>query len=399
MKYVISKYIQFLSPARYLNSQAEKNALNHIIINDNNSGRTFLINETIETFIKKFTLPKSFKTVAEEIAAEINLSVNEVEKLIVPFFKYIKYRHFIVSEKNYNKEDSVTSLLVADALLDQYKIEKILAVNRNMDVCHAIDLKTEMPVIIKLLKQPAGNDVQELIREYDFLSKLNNTSVTPKSIFLSQAKEPIYFVQEYIEGLSMPQFIDQNKNSTPAIILSVAERVLKAFGEIHKKNIIHGDIHPSNIIVTTNNQIKIIDFGLAINAELDKNELVNFGGAYFFMPPERIKKASYKKFTRKPDFYSDVFQLGVILYMLFFDAYPFNGITWEELATEIKEKEISIPRKTCYGFILPDWIKEIIAKAVAKNPKERFNNAQKMYPAFLVNRSTHGSKTRSAIKV
>jgi len=100
------------------------------------------------------------------------------------------------------------------------------------------------------------------------------------------------------------------------------------------------------------------------------------------MPPERIKKATHNKFTRKPDFYSDVFQLGVVLYVLLYNKYPFNGITWEELATEIKEKRIQFPYKSHYNFLVSAWVKNIIIKCVAKKPAHRFLNAEELYNGF-----------------
>ncbi len=183
------------------------------------------------------------------------------------------------------------------------------------------------------------------------------------------------------------------------MVFSIAAKIIEAFKEIHLKNIVHGDIHPNNIIVTPENNIKIIDFGLALHTELDKNEHVNFGGVYFFMPPERIKKTSYNKFTRKPDFYSDVFQLGVVLYMLLYNNYPFNGVTWEELAIEIKEKAIEFPGISHFSFLVPEWLKNIITKCVAKKSKERFLNAEELSNAFSKNLNDNARKIRSTIKI
>jgi predicted Ser/Thr protein kinase len=400
MRYRISKYIQFLQLEEYLSMQPDKTAMTErLLIRDISTDRSFLINSTIEIFIKKFAVPKTFTKVTEEIATEINASAENVKKCIAPFFNYSKYRRFIVPENYMEEVLQSAPLFNADYILDKYKIKAFIDSNGDIDVYKAIDLETNNMVVIKLLRQPAKQDAEELQREYNFLMTLNKTGVTPQGYTFKINNEYAYFVQEFVEGISLPQFIRRKKDSGRKLVLVIAEEIVKAFGKIHAAGIIHGDIHPSNIILTNDSKIKVLDFGLAVQQELEKEQVVNFGGAYFFMPPERIKKTTLSKFIRKPDFYSDVFQLGVVLYMLLYDAYPFNGLTWEELATEIKEKQIEFPLKSQYSFLVPEWIKNIISTCVAKEPAKRFSDAQELCVAFSKNRIHNASKIRPAAKV
>ena len=400
MRYRISKHIEFFHPGACLTIQCDASALQErVLLRDNKTDRSFLINSTIETFIKKFTVAKTLDEVTEEIATAINVSFSEVKKRILPFFNHSKYRHFIVPENYHEKEYGAISLFTINTILDQYKIEKNIDVNGAIEIYKAVDLKLDITVVIKLLKHPEKKNVEELQREYNFLKTLSKTGVTPAAYTFIERAEYAYFTQQFVDGLSLPQFIRRKKNSSKKIVLAIATEIIKAFGKIHAENIVHGDIHPGNIILTNETRIKILDFGLAVHQELERDELINFGGAYFFMPPERIKKSTYKKFTRKPDFYSDVFQLGVVLYMLLYDKYPFNGVTWEELATEIKEKQIVFPPKSQYSFLVPEWLKNVIIKCVAKKPAERFVNAQELYNTFSKKRVDNASKIRPAAKV
>ncbi len=209
------------------------------------------------------------------------------------------------------------------------------------------------------------------LKESLLLQLLSETGIAPGAYVLITTGNHTYFTQDFINGLSLPQFINREKQSTFNLVSKIIENILYAFKEIHALHIVHGDIHSSNILITDENKIKVIDFGLALNTQLDKDQLVNFGGAYFFMPPERIKKTTHNKFLRKPDFYSDIFQLGVVLYMLLYNEYPFNGLTWEELATAIKEKQVEFPDTSQYGFEVPQWLINIIATCVSKKSKTK----------------------------
>ena len=399
MRYKISKHIQFSSTDVGTNAKVPEAVSGEIlIVVDTNNDRKFFINPTIKLFIQKFSYPITLSTVVKEIAADINTSLDEVKKLITPFFNYCRYRHFIVPENSSEERIKESPLFNPDAIIDQYKIESLLNVNNDTDVYKAINLSNEITVIIKLIKKPGNDELNELKREFNFLKSLHNTGVVPEVYDLVIKDNYAYFTQSFIEGLSLPRFIHRNKKVKLNSMLVITRTILNAFAQIHTAGIIHGDIHSSNIIVTSNNEIKILDFGLALNYNIDKNELVNFGGAYFFMPPERIKKSSYKKFTRRPGFHSDVFQLGVLLYMLMYDAYPFNGVTWEELATEIKEKPVEFPAKSKYGFMLPLWFQSLIKKCIAKKPGQRFADAQQLLNAFSKNLND-AVKVRSAIEI
>jgi serine/threonine protein kinase len=283
--------------------------------------------------------------------------------------------------------------------LDKYKIEKVIDTHRNVDIYLATDIEFNNTVIIKLIKQPREKEIEELKREFNFLKVLYNTGVTPAPYDLIQKTDFAYFTQEFIDGLSLPKFISKRKSSSKKLVMSVIGGIISAFAKVHAANIVHGDVHPSNIIIMNGAKIKVIDFGFAIHQELEKDELVNYGGVYFYMPPERIGKTTRNKFTRKPDFCSDVFQLGVVLYVLLYDEYPFKGITWEELAAEIKAKQIEFPATSQYGFLVPEWLITMIKKCVAKRPSRRFANAQELSQAFSKKQVIDASKIRSAVKI
>src|SRR6476661_3035060 len=109
-----------------------------ILIRDNSTDRSFLINSTIEIFIKKFAVPKTFTKVTEEIATEINASAEIVRKCVAPFFNYSKYRHFIVPENSREVELQSVPLFNAGYILDKYKIQAFIDSNDDINVYKAL---------------------------------------------------------------------------------------------------------------------------------------------------------------------------------------------------------------------------------------------------------------------
>jgi serine/threonine-protein kinase len=128
-------------------------------------------------------------------------------------------------------------------------------------------------------------------------------------------------------------------------------------------------------MVGEDNSIKIIDLGLSRTTEIDKNEVLKHGGVTFYMPPERINISSVKKFSKEPDLFSDVYQLGLIMYLVLYNTTPFDGFIWEDLAHNIKEQEIIHPALSSHGFSVMPELKNIIDKCTAKQPSERYKDA------------------------
>jgi serine/threonine protein kinase len=153
------------------------------------------------------------------------------------------------------------------------------------------------------------------------------------------------------------------------------EEILTAFSLLHQSNLIHGDIHPSNILVLEDKTVKIIDLGLSRNVQVENNEVVKFGGISFYMPPERINISSVKKYMKEPDLFSDVYQVGVIIYLILYNTTPFKGFIWEELSQNIKTTDAVYPDVSFLNYPVPEQLINIVKKCLNKNPLERYANA------------------------
>lgn len=152
---------------------------------------------------------------------------------------------------------------------------------------------------------------------------------------------------------------------------------------MHESKLIHGDIHSSNILITEDNCVKIIDMGLTVNVEeIEKNELVKFGGVIFFMPPERINITTVNKYSKQPDLCSDVYQIGLLIYLVLYKKKPFNGFIWEELADNIKNRNPTFSDNSFLNYEIPEGIINLVKKCLAKNPADRFRNAAEILEDF-----------------
>ncbi|HEX5155373.1 MAG TPA: serine/threonine-protein kinase [Parafilimonas sp.] len=351
------------------------------VLEDHYSERKFLINNTICTFIEKFQTAKDFITANKEIAVEVNVTEDDIRPYTEPFFNHLKKMRFIVESGSY-KPVKPKTLLRKNNVLGNYRIEKKLDTTRKTDIYIGKHTASKKTVVIKLLKQANAENIAGFKREYNFLSALKNSSVTPRVFDFIEGKECYYFIQDYVKGIELNDYLDNHPHMRLRSFVTITEAIINGFKIIHDKGIVHGDIHPANIFVTPSKQVKIIDFGMALHQKLEHNEMVKHGGAYFYMPPERINSTTHNKFLKQPDFYSDVYQTGVVLYTMLYNKYPFNGIIWEELAQEIKEKEPIFGDVSSFGFVVPVWLKELIKECIAKNPEQRFATAAQLHKAF-----------------
>ena len=151
---------------------------------------------------------------------------------------------------------------------------------------------------------------------------------------------------------------------------------------MHHKNILHGDVHFSNILVSDNDDIKIIDFDLA-HQLTDKHKSPSVrGGMADFIPPENINFSAFDIVKGKANYRTEVYQLGIIAYWITYSQLPFKGDTWQELATNILTKDIYFPLLSPSGDPVSPKMVAFLKKCLEKKPKNRFASAEKMNKAF-----------------
>ncbi len=255
----------------------------------------------------------------------------------------------------------------------RYEILKIIGEGGMANVYLAQDIILERKVAVKVLRGDLASDekfVRRFQREALAASSLNHPNVV-QMYDVGEDNGDFYIVMEYIEGRTLKQLIKRRGKLTFSEVIDIMLQLTEGMSHAHDAYIIHRDIKPQNILILDNGLVKITDFGIAMalnSAQLTQTNSVM--GSVHYLPPEQ---ASGKGSTIK----SDVYSLGILMYELLTGNLPFKG----ENAVEIALKHMKDPLPSLRREIdeLPQSIENIIIKATAKNPKNRYNNAREMY--------------------
>jgi serine/threonine-protein kinase len=183
-----------------------------------------------------------------------------------------------------------------------------------------------------------------------------------------------YIVMEFINGESLRKLVDaENKKIALRSALQLIQELAEALHYAHSQGVIHRDIKPSNILVTSDWHAKIADFGIA---KLNLAQLTIPGqllGSPAYMSPEQLSGEGV-------DARSDLFSLGVILYTMITGYRPFQGNSATTVCFKVVNRD-PIP-VTSFDADLPSELDEIITRAMAKNPAERFQSGAEMAEAI-----------------
>jgi serine/threonine protein kinase len=214
-------------------------------------------------------------------------------------------------------------------------------------------------VAIKQLINENKEEQDDIIYEMQMVSKFNHPNIVLYKHHFVQ-EELLYIVMEYCHQGSLRDLM-KNEMITPTIVWKWMGELTETFQLVHDKEIIHHDIKPDNILFTENRSIKITDFGVA-----------NTGiGTRAYMSPEALSRES----GAIKDARVDIYALGVTLLELLTKRNPFSGKSAEEIAELHDRKDFGITG-------LPNWQQEIILKAIAKIPEQRFQSMKDFYEAI-----------------
>ncbi len=183
-----------------------------------------------------------------------------------------------------------------------------------------------------------------------------------------------YIVMEYVEGTGLREYLNHRASFDFAQLVALMAQLLEALEFAHRCGVVHRDIKPSNLIVTNSGLLKVADFGVA---RVDMSSLTLTGmviGTPSYMSPEQCTGSAV-------DARSDVFSAGVVLYELLAGRRPFIG-SLEAIAYKICHEE-PVPPSQISGLTLPKEVDQLIAKALAKRPADRFPSARAFRDALL----------------
>ena len=256
---------------------------------------------------------------------------------------------------------------------DRYEIIKTIGEGGMANVYLAHDLILDRDVAIKILRGDLSGDekfVRRFQREALAASSLSHPNIV-EMYDVGEDKGMYYIVMEYVKGVTLKQLIKKRGGLSLSECIDIMLQLTDGISHAHASYIIHRDIKPQNIMIQDNGEIKITDFGIAIalnNTQMTQTNSIM--GSVHYLPPEQ---ASGKVATVK----SDIYSMGIMFFELLTGSLPFKG----ENAVEIAFKQIKddIPSVRDINPSIPQSVENIILKATAKNPKNRYNNAKEMH--------------------
>jgi serine/threonine-protein kinase len=266
----------------------------------------------------------------------------------------------------------MTSLRAGDEL-DGYRIDSVAARSGMASIFRATDLRTGLPVAIKVPHPEMEGDpvfFDRFHREQDIGRKLEHPGVM--KVFPENGHSQLYMVMEWVDGRLLRQLLNEQKKLPPERATRIALGIGNALDYIHSHGIVHRDLKPENIMIDANDNIKLIDFGIAADVAARRLTFAKFSqtmGTPDYISPEQVK-------GKRGDARSDIFALGVMLYEMLTGKVPFTGSN-AFLIMNDRLLNNPIPPRVIDPSISPQ-LQEIIYRALEREPAKRYATAKEM---------------------
>ena len=271
------------------------------------------------------------------------------------------------------------------ALDDRYELHAVIGEGAFGRVYEGRDRRLDRPVAVKVIKPWWTEDpdwVASFEREAQLLARVSDPGIV--QIFdVGHAPEGLYYVSELVAGENLAARLRRGPVA-PWEACAIAAQLCRALAHAHAKGIVHRDVKPANILLSTQGRVKVGDFGVARLAEGSTDGGATIVGTPRYMAPEQ---GTGRPTTPATDMYS----VGVVLYEMLAGTPPFASGTVVEMAMRhLHEPPPPLPAR------LPATLQAITARALAKEPDERFADGAEMADALLEARRRAGSRQRPA---
>ncbi len=256
---------------------------------------------------------------------------------------------------------------------ERYEIQKSIGEGGMANVYLANDVILNRKVAVKVLRGDLSSDekfIRRFQREALSVSNLSHPNIV-EVYDVGEEDGEYYIVMEYLSGKTLKQLLKKRETLTVTEVIDIMTQLTDGIAHAHNAYIIHRDLKPQNVMIEDNGLIKITDFGIAM--ALNATQLTQTNsvmGSVHYLPPEQ---ASGKGSTIK----SDIYSMGILMYELITGNVPFKGDNAVEIA--LKHMKDKIPSVRKQNPAIPQSLENVLLKATAKNPRNRYESAADMH--------------------
>jgi len=266
---------------------------------------------------------------------------------------------------------------IGKTLNDRYILTEIVGVGGMAVVYKAFDQVVNRIVAVKILKEEFMSDAQfrrRFSNESKAITMLSQNNIVDVYDVCLEG-DLMYLVMEYIDGITLKEYIDKVKVLDWHEAAFYIKQILKAMSHAHERGIVHRDLKPHNIMLLRDGTIKVTDFGIAKLSKFDTQTITDKAiGSVHYISPEQ---ASGDRTDEKTDIYS----VGVMFYEMLTGTLPFVGDSAVSVALMQVQAQPKLPREI--NDAIPEGIEEITIKAMMKDPATRYDSALSMFNDIL----------------
>jgi serine/threonine-protein kinase len=257
--------------------------------------------------------------------------------------------------------------------LGRYKLVRVLGRGAMGVVYEGLDPSLNRRVAVKTILRNAAIDEEtaqaysaQFAREAQAAGRLNHPNIVQVHDY-SEEGEVAYLVMEYIQGRELRSYFEAKERFETPEAVRVMGELLDALHFAHEAGVIHRDVKPANVMLDAQRRVKLADFGVARIQDSERSAAGTMVGTPAFMSPEQIQGGRIDRRT-------DIFSAGVVLYQLLTGEQPFTGAGAWTVAKKIMQDDP--PRPSAVVKSISPAFDEVVHKALAKNPAQRYASAR-----------------------
>jgi len=262
------------------------------------------------------------------------------------------------------------------AQVGRYQLFETLGVGATSRVLRGFDPLIGRPVAVKVFPSEIaeGQARDRFLREARVVGQLSHPNIiTLHDMGIEEGTQTPYLVMEFVDGVALDRILERGTLPLPRACAWIAHAA-EALEVAHKRGVIHGDVKPANILISSDGRVKLTDFGMARVARREARDSALLGTPAYWCPEQIM--------GRPQDARSDIFSIGVVLYEILTGTRPFDADSLQGICNRVLSSTPNAVSELQPS--IPAAIDEIISQCLAKNPDERIASAellaQLLYP-------------------